>query len=181
MAMSFTITSEDASGNFVGRDNRMGVAISGKISDQGKAVLEDGLYYGQKITVDYTSKSVACADGTKGDLFIGKFQRKEGQGTIWLNTCTFKLPAPTASLLANGSTLINVAPGATFTLSWSSTNADFCYKFGNWGAGEQVALSGSEVITALSPDVSTGYAYDIMCYQGNSLYAQAGVQVNVLP
>lgn len=181
MAMSFTISSQDAAGNFVGRDNRMGVTITGKISNQGKAVFEDGVYYGQKITVDYTSKSVACADGTKGDLFIGKFQRKSGQGTIWLNTCAFKLPAPTSSLFANGLTLINVAPGEQFMLTWDSTNADQCYKYGNWGAGEPVAESGSEVLTAMSPDVSTGYLYEIMCYQGNSLYSQSGVQVNVLP
>lgn len=181
MAMSFTVSTQDASGNLTGKDNRMGVSITGKISDTGKAVIEDGVYYGQKITVDYTSKSIACADGSKGDLFIGKFQRKEGQGTIWLSTCAFKLPAPTANLLANGSKLINVIPGESFTLSWTSTNADQCYKFGNWGAGELVASSGSETITALSPDVSTGYNYEIMCYQGNSLFAQSSVQVNVFP
>jgi len=87
-AMSLTL-SEDAAGNLTGIDNIMGIALTGKASSNGTVVIQDGSYYGQKITVSLTG-SVACSDGTTGSVLSGKFQRKEGFGTISLDNC----PAP---------------------------------------------------------------------------------------
>lgn len=84
-AQSFTFV-EDASGNLTGTDNVMHVAISGKASSNGSIVFQDGAYYGQKITVNVTG-STTCSDGSTGSVLSGKFQRKDGFGTISLNNC----------------------------------------------------------------------------------------------
>ena len=62
------------------------LAISGKASSNGTIVIQDGAYYGQKITVS-TTGSLDCAGGSTGVVLSGKFQRKEGFGTISLNNC----------------------------------------------------------------------------------------------
>jgi hypothetical protein len=88
--MSLTIV-EDATGTLTGLDNIMGIAITGKASTNGSIVIQDGSYYGQKITVDLTG-SVACSDGSTGTVMSGKFQRKEGFGTISLDNCPVTQP-----------------------------------------------------------------------------------------
>jgi len=84
-AMSLTL-SEDAAGNLTGIDNIMAIAVTGKASSNGTVVIQDGSYYGQKITVSLTG-SAACSDGSTGSVLSGKFQRKEGFGTISLDNC----------------------------------------------------------------------------------------------
>lgn len=83
--VSFTLV-EDATGNLTGTDNLMGIAITGKASGNGSVVIQDGTYYGQKITVTI-SGSVRCSDGSTGSVMSGKFQRKEGFGTISMDNC----------------------------------------------------------------------------------------------
>jgi hypothetical protein len=64
----------------------MHVAMTGKASSNGTIVLQDGVYYGQKVTVSITG-SVVCSDGSTGTVLSGKFQRKEGFGTISVDNC----------------------------------------------------------------------------------------------
>jgi hypothetical protein len=77
---------EDAAGNITGFDTRMNIPITGKASSNGSIIIQDGAYYGQKITVNITG-TVACSDGSTGQVMSGKFQRKEGFGTISLDNC----------------------------------------------------------------------------------------------
>jgi hypothetical protein len=88
--VSFTIT-EDAAGNLTGTDDIMGIAITGKSSSNGTIVIQDGTYYGQKITVT-VSGTVACSDGSTGSVMSGKFQRKEGFGIISMDNCAVSQP-----------------------------------------------------------------------------------------
>jgi hypothetical protein len=83
--VSFTFI-EDAAGNITGVDNRMGIAITGKASSNGTIVIQDGAYYGQKLTMGLTG-SVTCSDGSAGTVMSGKFQRKEGFGTVSMDNC----------------------------------------------------------------------------------------------
>jgi hypothetical protein len=83
--VSFTVV-EDATGTLAGTDNLMGIAITGKASGNGTVVIQDGTYYGQKITVSI-SGSVTCSDGSTGSVMSGKFQRKEGFGIISMDNC----------------------------------------------------------------------------------------------
>jgi hypothetical protein len=77
---------EDAAGNITGTDNGMSIVMTGKASSNGTIVLQDGVYYGQKITVSITG-SVTCSDGSTGTVLSGKFQHKEGFGTISVDNC----------------------------------------------------------------------------------------------
>lgn len=88
--VSLTIV-QDAAGNLTGTDNIMGIAITGKSSSNGTIVIQDGSYYGQKITVSLTG-SVVCSDGSNGSVLSGKFQRKEGFGTISMDNCAASQP-----------------------------------------------------------------------------------------
>ena len=77
---------EDTSGNISGIDSIMSVSVSGKASDNGTVLLQDGAYYGQKLTGNITG-AVTCSDGTTGQVLSGKFQRKEGFGTFSMTNC----------------------------------------------------------------------------------------------
>ena len=63
-------------------------------------------------------------------------------------------PVPTASLTINGSTgPIVINQGSPLSVSWSSTNAASCTKFGvGWGGGQVVAAAGTEGATASVSD-----------------------------
>lgn len=84
-AQSFTFV-EDAAGNITGTDNIMHIAVTGKASGNGSIVIQDGTYYGQKLTGSITG-SVTCSDGSTGTVVSGKFQRKEGFGTFSFDNC----------------------------------------------------------------------------------------------
>jgi hypothetical protein len=84
-ALSMTLN-EDVAGNLTGIDDIMHVAMTGKASANGSIVLQDGVYYGQKLTGSITG-SVICSDGSPGTAMSGKFQRKEGLGTFAVDTC----------------------------------------------------------------------------------------------
>jgi hypothetical protein len=83
--LSMTLV-EDASGTVTGTDNLMHIAMTGTASSNGSIVLQDGVYYGQKLTGSVTG-SVTCADGSVGSVVSGKFQRKEGFGTFSIDNC----------------------------------------------------------------------------------------------
>ena len=87
--VAFTLV-EDAAGNLTGTDDRMGIAITGKASSNGTVVIQDGTYYGQKITV--TLAATVCPDSSAGSVLSGKFQRKEGFGTISMDNCPASQP-----------------------------------------------------------------------------------------
>jgi hypothetical protein len=89
--LSITL-SEDAAGNLTGTDGTMIFSVTGLVPMTGKAsangtiVVQETAYYGQKLTGSLTG-SVTCSDGSIGQVFSGKFQRKEGFGTFSADNC----------------------------------------------------------------------------------------------
>ncbi len=73
-------------------------------------------------------------------------------------TVSIPLSPPTVSLTANNRTYLYVAPGAGFTLRWSSTSAAACTASGSWSGGKP--LNGS----ASMPGFSSGTrSYTLTC------------------
>jgi hypothetical protein len=87
--------------------------------------------------------------------------------TTTSNTCA-NIVLPTGTISANPSV---ITVGQTSTLSWSSTNADYCVL----GSGERVATSGTRVV---SPSSTTSYS--VTCYNtyGSSTTSYTTVTVN---
>jgi hypothetical protein len=93
--------------------------------------------------------------------------------TGWISQADVAPVSPTAPTLIFSSSPSSVAPGASSTLSWSSTNATAC-------SGTGFSPSGASGSVSVSPTVST--MYTITCTgSGGSTTRTAAVIVNRLP
>jgi hypothetical protein len=161
---NFTMTwsSTDAQNcTATGNGGFIGVFWEGALSPNGSQV--EGAMFGGQATLGITCQSI---DPNQGSV--------SAQTTV---TVTGLGPQPTVTLSVNP---VSVADGQTFTLTWSSTNANSCFPNGG-GAGETgwsgiLPASGSLTQTA---SVEGVFTYTLTCSsaEGSNVQTQATLTV----
>lgn len=144
-----------------GSGGLIGVFWEGALSSNGSQV--EGAMFGGQATLGITCQSI---DPNQGSVSAQTAVSVTGLG-----------PQPTVALSVNP---ISVADGQTFTLTWSSTNANSCYPNGG-GAGETgwsgiLPASGSLTQTA---SVEGNFTYTLTCSSagGSNVQTQATLTV----
>ncbi len=82
-------------------------------------------------------------------------------------------PVPSVSIETSASSVVK---NNSFTISWSSTNADSCQASGDWN--DSIGLSGSKTITLSETGIKT---YGIVCSNSNGSTAEDSVLVTIVP
>jgi len=121
-----------------------------------------------------TSGSVAITETSPGTKTYNI--SCSGGGNTATDSVSVEVTSPPVPSVSIETSVSSVVINNSFTISWSSTNADSCQASGDWN--DSIGLSGSKTITVSETGIKT---YGIVCSNSNGSTAEDSVLVTIVP
>ena len=121
-----------------------------------------------------TSGSVAITETSPGTKTYNL--SCSGGGNTATDSVSVEVTSPPVPSVSIETSVSSVVINNSFTISWSSTNADSCQASGDWN--NSIGLSGSKTITVSETGIKT---YGIVCTHSNGSTAEDSVLVRIVP
>ena len=99
-----------------------------------------------------------------------------GGGNTATDSVSVEVTSPPVPSVSIETSVNSIIVNNSFTISWSSTNADSCSASGDWN--DSIGLSGSKTITVSETGIKT---YEIICTHSNGSTAEDSVLVTIVP
>ena len=121
-----------------------------------------------------TSGSVAITETSPGTKTYNI--SCSGGGNTATDSVSVEVTSPPVPSVSIETSVSSIVINNSFTISWSSTNADSCSASGDWN--DSIGLSGSKTITGSETGIKT---YGIVCTHSNGSTAEDSVLVRIVP
>ena len=121
-----------------------------------------------------TSGSVAITETTPGTKTYNI--SCSGNGNTATDSVSVEVTSPPVPTVSIETSVTSIVVNNSFTISWSSTNADSCSASGDWN--DSIGLSGSKTITGSETGIKT---YTVVCTHSNGSTAEDSVFVRIVP